>query len=337
MKKRTILITIILTLLIIVISGVVIWLKSKPGDINKIISQQKNLRQVTDGAVFFPFLLPDKKTILFLSSEKEQVIKKIFLADGKISAEYNLKDIPYITDISWLDNGNLAAIYTEENGEEKIYTYNLEKKTHSLLNTDVSSLVLTDDNRLAYCYIVDGGSYTFNISDWDGKNWEKIIDIDECHKLIAYTGMGKIFYLRYDNDMDSSLIVMDIKTKKITPVISSGVGLVEVSPDNKMAAAIVDTAGKKELSLMNLENLSVKSLFPINKNKSIKIRWSQDSQKIIFFTDSSFYQFDVSDNQRIKIGAIDEKIGVNDFVADDKALYFQSNIDNFLYELKVKK
>lgn len=297
-----------------------------------------NIAQIIDETIYYPTITSDSNILFFAG--KEQSIKKYSLKENKVIKQYPL-EIPYILEVLWSDDQNLVLITTQnqENGQVKLYSYNLALEKIAELNDNMINPYWEKDKIIYQFY--QGETNTLNQADWDGKNWEKISDLTSCDSFIYYNKQQKEVFCEIDKeDMVVDFAKISLETKKINFIYqgvflsetfypNSDYILIQYLKDNKNNYELINKVNGNITKILDSENINNSQKFHLNSEKMFYALNSEPTKNDLF------YIFDIKTKSTETINFLSKDlIDPQNILIDsnDSTIYFIS--DQLLYKLK---
>lgn len=296
---------------LLIILGVFLWFvfgkKEKPKETGLEIL-------LKDRKIFFPEISSDNQSIFYYDRNSDNFMQ-FSLIDKKIKA-VSKEGISWPEEVKWSPDQtkvlfkitNLPSAKTEnpfyipERPLEAInwFLYSFESRKQTLLPENIIEIVWTaDGQKIVYQYLdKEKGINTLNIADPDGKNWHKIIDLENGKIFLETLKTGEILYTSKEETDNFSVI----KT---------------------------DGTGKRKISLPILVNIN-KIVWSLD-GKSLFAAIREEKK-----TTDTFYKIDLETAQKQEIKYQSQtKTEAQDLMLtkDGKTLYFTS--ENYLFKLEI--
>ncbi|MFA6423086.1 MAG: hypothetical protein WCW17_01390 [Patescibacteria group bacterium] len=331
-KKIILIITIIILFFGLLI--MFLLLNKNKNNNNTNSTKTTNAKQILNDTIFFP-TINENSELLYIAG-KEQAIIKYSLKDKTTIKNYPI-DVPYINYVSWSNDKKLILMNTTDqiNNLEIFYTYNLEQEKLSKLNENIFDPYWSDD-KLIYEYL-DVSKVSINQSDWDGTNFQKISDPENCDEFKYYNPDTQDIYCEnVKEDMLVDFVRLNLKSKK-KDILYENVFITEkIYPSEQK---ILIQYKKEDNNIFEIINTTDGSIFKINN-----ITNNQNLDKFNLISDKLYYSLNnkVTSEDNIfiadtKTNTIEQKqfIGENldpttILLDSNNLIYFLSN--NYLYK-----
>ena len=298
--------------------------------------------KVIDEKIFFPSLSKEQKAIFYFG-DKGIKSKKYSLEDQKISEVYP-ENIYSLVNTKYSPNFKKVLLPTQKGDKFYYQVFDLEQKKFAILPEKIFDVEWLGDDKIIYSYN-DGEKNSLKVSSWDGKDWQKLSDLDIFDPLLTISPDNKkiIIYPQPAGFGKNPLYLYGLATKEIEK-ISGNEALVGASwsPNNQtIITSQVDNYGNP----ITLKTIDIHS----KTKKDIPLKTGID--KVIWLSDNSLFAAEPQKNtsdilyqieidfdkttqlkyaspQNIKIDAQNLML-----TQDNKTLYFTSN--NLLYKLAI--
>ena len=277
-----------------------LWKKQPKTEVSKPIIAPQGQSKVTQVKalslqILNPYLYNDK--VLYQGYFQGDLLEAN-LTTGAITTLMTKNELPEIDKLAASPSFKKALIFGKSKDAANRYFFvNLENRTTVPLDPSIKRAVFISEEKIVYKYLdKTKGLNTINISDPDGKNWKKIINLTDEHIFLNTLGTGEIIYTASETTDNFAVIKPDGSGKR-TIKLPAKVNV------NKIAWA---ADGKSAITAIREANKSTDTFYKIDIEKSQK--------------------------QEIKYTA-DVPIDAKNLMLtkDGKTLYFTS--DDFLYKM----
>lgn len=365
-KKKKIIIFVLPILTALVIG--LVWYFWQMGS-KRINTEEKPIQKLSKEKAFGVKVLEEQKKIRFLSLES-LTLKELNLENGGV-IDISQKSLSLVTDIIWSPNGERVILKVENNsaihrqnktffdpdaseGALTTWSYDLKGQTLKELPREIGGVTWLNDERIIYYYSqalakpevdLEQVSSSLAEADFDGKNFQKIMDLDtskfyNAEVLLSPDKKQALLFPEIEGIGKNSIYLIDLTNKTTTEISEGGLTVLgswssggrniflyqvdEKNPENQNSEIwLVNKAGVEK------KKLGLKAAYPLvitdNKDKYIYLASTYNNKPVIFQVNSgSLEKKIIADtdkepglNNITEIGLINEGI----FVVADGIIY----------------
>jgi hypothetical protein len=207
-----------------------------------------------------------------------------------------------INDCLWLNSNSgkiigLMIKYLDHGSNVNfVKLVNLNDKKIFDLNSNISDISFnSENNKLAYIYQADTNNKNISISDIDGKNWKKILDVDLSASDIHWINNSTIIYLSESGD-NKKILTANVNDNSKKEIIIKDIDKKsflfksQLSPNKQNILVPVFDGIRTELTVINLSTQNQQKLKDFDLYMNF-YKW-QDNNTIIFISSMSREQND---------------------------------------------
>ncbi len=172
----------------------------------EVITKKQILSAISDESVLGPVLINEQSAIKYYSKKTGKVYQIEFDGSGKMPISE--QELFGLNKVSWSPNLNqvITSFSSQENSSFSYYDH-VNRVGNSLKNNIDNIVWQTNDKILYKYYDSSNGTRTLNISNPDGSNWKKLIDLDFSRLEIAPVPMtGLISFWNQGNGLEETLL-----------------------------------------------------------------------------------------------------------------------------------
>lgn len=360
--KKSIIIILVVVIAIGIGIGIYFYLKSK-----KIVEVETSIEgKILETVMESPKFSADKKWVYFYSSQQTPAFYRTEISSKKTEqiSSYlaDIEEIKYSPDLSKVGfkvtyikdrfekYGSPFLEPKMDEGASRFWVYNFENKKLDYLNQNIISYTFSPDSKkIFYVFLGDEGKISINQADYNGNNYEKIIDWQYGEPALQVIDDGKIL-LAYSTEeyekQGDGLYLLDTKNKKLSTLTDKDFStFFSLSPNKKQIFNYMPLfENNKPKSAIWITDINAKDKFGYLKTDDEldyqNIIWSSDNKTIYLagkpngndnFT--KLYQYQIDEK---KLNLVFEG-GESNFEAveiDNSLLYYLLNSQ--LYAAKIQ-
>jgi Tol biopolymer transport system component len=225
----------------------------------------------------------EEKKIVFYNKVNGNLENVSF--DGSIENTILENNLEKISDVAWSPDKNFVILKIEKKGEQKFYLYSYITRKSIELKEGIDNVIWDNQgDKIIYKHFDQlNGERSINIADPNGKNWKKLVSLNDSFKKIELTQIPQSLFLSFwsypDANKKTSLNKVNIIDGDFQEIEKDKFGADYLwSPDGR--SFIVSSVDKKgsslKLELSRLDNSTQKNLnMPTLVDKCV---WSKDSR-----------------------------------------------------------
>jgi hypothetical protein len=317
---------------------------------------------ISEEAVLAPTLAGDAKALKYYAKNSGRVYQIDF--DGNSKRTISDKELIGLSDALWSPDKSKVITKITSAGVTKFSYYNYTEAKNTNLNSNIEDVVWQKNiNRIFYKYYdIKTKKRTLNISDPDGANWKKLVELSVPSVFAQIPGSGMLsFWNKPDAFFETSLKSIPLIGGEEKMLLRGLFGADYLWNNNGTMAIVshADTKGgtKIQLSLVNsnggeLRNLNLPTLASkcvwLRDNKTIycalpgEIPLSaimpNDYDQEKFHTADTFWKIDTTTGEKsriIDLNKITGKYDATDLFLDaiENMLFFINRLDGKLYRI----
>lgn len=225
---------------------------------------------------------------------------KADLASGKITVLEEAENLPELEDLILSPNTTkILPLGSKEDITSRYFLFNLEEKTIIPLDLAIKSATFISDEKIVYHYLDQEKNINgLFISDPDGKNYKKIINLEDETVFLNTLGTGEIVYTNKEETDNFNVLKIDGTGKrKISLPILVNINKIAWSSDGKSLFAALreegkdtDTFYKINIETGEKQEIKYQSETPIDAQNLMLTK----DNKILYFTEEDFlYKMDL--------------------------------------------
>jgi len=343
--KKTIPWIIAITVLLIITVGVYFLSGcQKEESVSTTADTKKVEETIIENKIYFPALSESGKEVLYFSGNEEGYLYSQSLENGQITKLS--EQIKSLEEIIWSPQKNKAIIcFLEEGSGVSYQVYDLKTKKFSELDSHIQNLAWANSGeKIIYDYY----SYKENInnisiSNPDGSNWNKLIDIEyrEGFGFVTYASEEIYYYPRLTEIGGDKIFQLNIKSALTKEIIKEDIasGALADSNGNLIFNLYHQEVESYTLAILpkgtqNIIDLEIKSgidkIGIFNKKSSAIVASPQEN------SNDKLYQVDLTNGDKKEITYLSEsRINAYNLMLslNNETLYFTS--DNYLYKINL--
>jgi len=343
---KKILIIIVVVFLGLVTIGIVLLFRQRGG------SNYIEPAKVSDINMLWPKVKADQSEVYYFKNVENPGFYKMALADKKEEKISSTLDTP--DKVLWSPNARRALIfitYDKQNMEKygspfsdlqaadqtpMKWVYDFESKKLSRLDSRIIDIAWMTDDKIIYQLQKDNQA-SINISDYDGQNWEKVVDSPAVYidQIISFAN-DKLYFLATPGEGIRNFYVLDIKSKDMSEklkdvggsaIVNNDLVLIEISQDNVTQLYWADL---KQPDLNNTKIIAtVQKAVWLNQDKFLVAIGGGRTDKLII------EDIVTGETRTLSYSEKEFSLDTQNLVIIDKTVYFTSN--NVLYKLDLSK
>lgn len=217
---------------------------------------------------------------------------------------------PFIIQVSWSPGGEqVIAKITNDNyvldkvgspfydpsvkdGAQTVWFYDFNTKKSAQLNLNIKEFGWESGGKKIIYHYHDANTNSLNISDPDGKNWKKIIDLKDENAFLNTLSTGEIIYSNSEKSDSFNVIKTDGSGKRTIKLpLAINADKMVWSPDGKSVLAAIREQSKATDTLYRIstetgqkEEIKYQSQAPIDAKNLMLTK----DNKILYFTSEDF-------------------------------------------------
>jgi len=243
----------------------------------------KPLLSISDEAVLGPVLMKDDSAIKYYSKENGKLYQIEF--DGSQKSVLSDKEIFGLTSAIWSPDTNRAITSFIANGKTSFSSYNYSTRDEFNLGENLSSVTWQNNEKILYKYYdATKKEGTLNISNPDGSDWKKLVDVDFSYLGVAPVPMTGLisFWNLGDGFAETSLQTISVLGGEKRVIFNEKFGADYLwSPDGKsllISNTLEKSSSKLQLGLTNSSGGEYRDLgLPTIVSKCV---WSKNNQDV---------------------------------------------------------
>lgn len=319
---------------------------------------------VSENEVISPIISLDGENLLYFSKKLDKLVKTDLDENNEVNISN--KSFSGIQNLLWsLDKTKILVKTKDENGNYANYSYDIKNDSLQELSKNIYTFTWqTNADRIFYEYYDrEKNIRTLNVSDPDGKNWMKLLDIP--FSRITLQQIPKTGFLSFWNSGDAytqtKLQLMPIAGGEIKTIFENGFGadyLWNNGGDYLIVSQSESKGGQKmQLAIMNYNGGEYRNLdIP---TFSSKCTWSKNGKTLFyalpseipensilpndykekkFYTADTFWKINLETGEKkriVEIKDIKERYDATDLFLNpnENILFFVNRIDKKLYKI----